>query len=142
MKINDFIANIINYYFPMSDFVKAALAGFLIDKEYSEKDFDKLYKWLLKNYSRKWRVAPDIAIIVEAEEAINDYAERYGDRDDYIDYKKNKPAQIEASYAIEQDYSEDIKELFGNIYNAMGKKKEDKNDGKENTFGSKNKRDK
>lgn len=104
MKINDFIANLINYYYPVSNFIKTALILDLENKKFSEKDFDKLYDWLLHNFSRKWKTTPDIAIIEEAERAINDYAERFGSRDYYLEYGRER--RIEFSLEEIEDHVE------------------------------------
>lgn len=111
MVVIDFIANLINYYYPISDFVKAALISYLRDKKFSERDYNKLYAWLLKNHSRKWKTTPDIAIIEEAEKAINDYAYNFGTPKDKLEYDKKLLSSSELTdkdSEQEEDFSEKI----------------------------------
>ncbi len=124
MKLDDFITNLINYYYPINDFVKATFTSYLITKKYSERDFDKLYAWLLKNYSRKWKTTPDIEAIESIVKTIDEYSEKYGSKKDALDYGKNSFALIASNEPELKDFNKEIDETFAKLRKKWGKKYE------------------
>jgi hypothetical protein len=120
----DFIANLINFYYPLSPFVATVFADYLISKKFSERDYDKLFKWLTNNFSRKWKITPTNTEIEEAEKAIKEFADKIGNRKDALDYGRKPFALITEQEPDMKDFSKEIDDAFEKLKKKLGMKKQ------------------
>jgi hypothetical protein len=94
MTYENFIKTLSNYYFDYDkEFVKNSIYAY-VKSEYKEEDLSKLYCLIQKNFSRQYRISPDIANIeniVDKWNKENDYPGDRIERKNDIMYIKDDP---------------------------------------------------
>lgn len=108
----NFMLEIQKYYGPYTNkTVKTDVAAY-VKKTYYESELEQLLRNIKMHYSRKWKVVPDIAIIVETEKAypIIQYVQGYRKIPDC------EKKQIEDN-TEKEDYSEEISGMIAEFKN-------------------------
>lgn len=108
----NFMLEIQKYYGPyINKTVKTDVAAY-VKKIYYESELEKLIRNIKMHYSRKWKIVPDIAVIVETEKAypLIQYIQGYRKNPDC------EKKQIEED-TEKEDYSEEISKMVAEFKN-------------------------
>ena len=109
----NFMLEIQKYYGPYTNkTVKTDMAAY-VKKTYYESELEQLIRNIKMHYSRKWKVVPDIAIIVETEKAypLIQYIQGYRQ---IPDCEKKKQIEEDPEW---KDYSKEISEIVAKFKN-------------------------